>query len=132
MLSHQKVSKYCEEDCKWICQVLKYSGINNKLFKSHCVRIPSTLKAKNIEFISLSQILKKGQWSKELTWQKIYNKEIFSETTTFQSIFALWTADEENTLLETCSEGWENSVLDRRKFYEVKLYITIRSWEPPL
>ena len=86
----------------WICQVLKYAGINTKMFTSHSVRAASTSKAKTLG-ISLSQILKKGQWSKESTWQKFYNKEIFPEATTFQSILALWTEDEESSLLETCA-----------------------------
>ena len=73
---------------RWICQVLKYAGINTKMFTSHSVRAASTSKAKTLG-ISLSQILKKGQWSKESTWQKFYNKEIFPEATTFQSILAL-------------------------------------------
>ena len=48
------------------------------MFTSHSVRAASTSKAKTLG-ISLSQILKKGQWSKESTWQKFYNKEIFPE-----------------------------------------------------
>ena len=87
---------------RWICQVLEYAGINTKMFTSHSVRAASTSKAKTLG-ISLSQILKKGQWSKESTWQKFYNKEIFPEATTFQSILALWTEDEESSLLETCA-----------------------------
>ena len=71
-----------------ICQVLKYAGINTKTFTSHSVRVASTSKAKTLG-ISHNQILKKCQWSKERTWQKFYNKEIFPETTTFQSILAL-------------------------------------------
>ena len=72
----------------WICQILRYACINTKVFTSHSVRAASTSKAKTMA-ISLSQILKKGQWFKELTWQRFYNKEIFPETTTFQSILAL-------------------------------------------
>ena len=58
------------------------------MFMSYSVRAGSTSKAKT-SGVSLSQILKKCQWSKELTWQKLYDKEIFPETTTFQSILAL-------------------------------------------
>ena len=58
------------------------------MFTSYSVRAGSTSKAKTLG-VSLSQILKKGQWSKELKWQKLYNKEIYPETTTFQSILAL-------------------------------------------
>ena len=35
--------------------------------------------------------------------QKFYNKEMFPETTTFQSILALWIENEETPLLETCA-----------------------------
>ena len=73
---------------RWICQVLKHAGINTKMFTSHSVREAPTLKAKTLG-ISLSQILKKGQWSKESTWQTSYNKEVFPETTACQSVLAL-------------------------------------------
>ena len=81
---------------------VKFLNINTKIFTSHSVRAASTSKAKALG-ISLSQILKKSQWSKESTSQKFYNKEIFSDATTFQSKFALWTEDEESSLLETCA-----------------------------
>ena len=55
------------------------------MFKSHSVRAASN---KTLD-ISLGQILKKDLWYKESTWQKFYNKEIISETTTFQSILVL-------------------------------------------
>ena len=74
----------------WICQVFKYAGINTKMFTSH--PWGSTLKAKTLG-VYLSQIFKKGQWSNKSPWQKFYNKEIFPETTTFQSILVLWTED---------------------------------------
>ena len=45
---------------RWIYQVLKYAGINTKMFTSHSVRAVSTWKIKTLG-ISLSQILKKGQ-----------------------------------------------------------------------
>ena len=71
-----------------ICQVLKYAGINTEMFTSRLCRAASTSKAKTLG-ISLSQIVKKGHCSKESTWQKFYNEEIFPETTTFQLILAL-------------------------------------------
>ena len=52
------------------------------MFTSHFVRAASTSKAKTLD-ISLSQILKKGQWPKESIWQKFYNEEIFPEATHF-------------------------------------------------
>ena len=58
------------------------------MLKSHSVRAASTLKAKKLG-ITLAQILKKGLWFKESTQQKFYNKEMFSEATTFQSILVL-------------------------------------------
>ena len=72
---------------RWIFQVLKYAGINTKMFTSHPVRAASTSKAKALG-TSLCQIFTKVQWSKESTWQKFYNKKIFPETTTFQSIMS--------------------------------------------
>ena len=72
------------------------------MFTLKSVRTASTSKTKALG-ISLSQILKKGQLSKELTWQKSYNKEIFSEATTFQSVLVFGTEDEESLHLETCA-----------------------------
>ena len=73
---------------RWFCQVLNYADIDNKMLKSHSVRAASTLKAKKLG-IPLAQILKKSLWFKESTQQKFYNKEMFSEATTFQSILVL-------------------------------------------
>ena len=59
-LSHiepQSLVKTCTLS-RWICQVLKYAGINIKMFTSHSVRAASTSKAKTLG-ISLSQILKR-------------------------------------------------------------------------
>ena len=44
----------------WICEVLKYAGLNTKMFASNSVREASISKAKAL-CISLIQILKKGQ-----------------------------------------------------------------------
>ena len=67
---------------RWISQVFKYAGTNTEMFTSHTVRAASSSKAKT--WLYLSQILKKGQWFIESTWQKFYNKEIFPDTTTFR------------------------------------------------
>ena len=73
----------------WICEVLKYAGVDIKTFKSHSVRSASTSKAKFLG-VSTKQILKRGRWSSKSTWQKFYNKEIVShEETKFESILAL-------------------------------------------
>ena len=37
---------------RWICQVLKYAGINTKIFTSHSVRVTSILKAKTLLYLS--------------------------------------------------------------------------------
>ena len=73
----------------WICEVLKYAGVDIKTFKSHSVRSASTSNAKSLG-VSTKQILKRVRWSSKSTWQKFYNKEIGShEGTKFESILAL-------------------------------------------
>ena len=85
----------------WICEVLKYAGVDIKTFKSHLVRWASTSKAKSL-VVSTKQILKRGIRSSKSTWQKFYNKEIVShEETKLQSILAPWTDDEEIPFLQT-------------------------------
>ena len=37
---------------RWICQVLKYAGINTKMFMSHSVRAASTRKLKHWVYLS--------------------------------------------------------------------------------
>ena len=55
--------------------ILGSEGIDTNLFTAHSTRAASTCKAK-VKGISLEDILKRGNWSNESTWQKHYHKFI--------------------------------------------------------
>ena len=59
----------------WVKITLKAAGIDISKYQAHSCRSASTSKAK-VQGLSLSDILKRGQWSGESTWQKHYNREI--------------------------------------------------------
>jgi len=59
----------------WVKLVLKFSGIDVAKYQAHSCRSASTSKAKALG-LSLNEILQRGQWSNESTWQKYYNKQI--------------------------------------------------------
>ena len=54
---------------RWVNRILGLDGIDISIFKAHSFRAASTSKAK---FMGLSAkiILKRGNWSRESTWQK--------------------------------------------------------------
>ena len=66
----------------WIVNMLGLCGIDTKTFKAHSARSASTSKASSIG-ISLSEIVKRGQWQSDSTFRKFYHKNI-NNTSTFQ------------------------------------------------
>ena len=73
---------------RWLQNVLKRAGVDVEAFKSHSTRSAST-SAAHRQGISIEDILERGQWSNDSTWQKFYNKEIVSATDRFQmSLFS--------------------------------------------
>ena len=68
---------------RWIKDMLKFSEINTDIFKAHSLLSASTSKAKSLGFTT-KDILRKGNWSGESTWQRFYNKEIRSKEQIFQ------------------------------------------------
>ena len=62
---------------RWIVEVLSLSGIDTSVFKAHSTRSTSSSKARLLG-ISTKEILKKGHWSKESTFQKFYFRNIES------------------------------------------------------
>ena len=68
----------------WLKKVLKKSGIKTEMFKAHSFRGASTSKAK-VNGASLEDILKRGSWSNQSTWQKFYRKKIVQESMGFQT-----------------------------------------------
>ena len=62
---------------RWLCSLLKGSGVNSDIFQAHSVRGASTTAAANSN-VPLSEILKMADWSSPSTFQKFYYKPIHS------------------------------------------------------
>ena len=60
----------------WLKETVVYSGVTKILhFGGHSTRSASTSKAELSGF-SVKEVLDRGSWSNESTWQKFYHKEI--------------------------------------------------------
>ena len=59
---------------RWIVNMLGLCGIDTKTFKAHSARSASTSKASSIG-ISLSEIVKRGQWQSDSTFSKILSQK---------------------------------------------------------
>ena len=57
----------------WVKGVLGMARVDISIFKGRSVRAASTYKTK-VMVLSTKDILKRGNWSRELTWQKYYRK----------------------------------------------------------
>ena len=68
---------------RWLKEVLKWAGIDTKTYQAHSVRAAATSKA-FMKGLSVSDIIKRGNWSQESTWQKFYNREVKSVSSKFQ------------------------------------------------
>ena len=68
---------------RWIKEIIELSGINATVFKAHSVRGAASSKACT-KGLSVKDILLKGNWSRESTWQKFYHRDIISPTEGFQ------------------------------------------------
>ena len=68
---------------RWIKEILKETGVDVDVFKGHSTRSASTSKA-CLSGISVDDILSRGSWSNESTWQKFYHKQVFSKEQLFQ------------------------------------------------
>ena len=62
---------------RWIVEVLSLPGIDTEIFKAYSTRSASSSKARLLG-ISTKEILKKGHWSKESTFQKLFFRNIDS------------------------------------------------------
>lgn len=86
LLSH--IKPHCEiKSCtvsRWIKEILTEAGIDTELFKGHSTRSASTSKV-GVSGLSTADILSRGSWTNESTWQRFYNKPITSAHKKFQS-----------------------------------------------
>ena len=58
----------------WTVEVLVLAGTETKAFTAHSTRSTSTFKAKILR-VPTKEILKRGHWSKAITFGKFYHKE---------------------------------------------------------
>ena len=68
---------------RWVKEVLHWSGIDTKIYQAHSVRAASTSKVR-MKGLSVDDVLKRGNWSQESTWQRFYNKDIKSASLKYQ------------------------------------------------
>ena len=68
----------------WLKRVMGKAGIDTTTFKAHSTRGASTSKAE-LNGASMEDILKRGSWSSQSTWQKFYKKNIINEGLRFQN-----------------------------------------------
>ena len=78
---HKAITK--SSTARWIKDVLKGAGIDTQIYQAHSVRAAATSKA-FMKGLSVSDIIKRGNWSKESTWQRFYNRNIRSVSSKFQ------------------------------------------------
>ena len=61
---------------RWLKVTLELSGVTELgSFSGHSTRSASTSKA-DLSGLAVTDILNRGSWSNESTWQKIYHKEV--------------------------------------------------------
>ena len=59
----------------WVKNIMKLAGIDTQRFTAHSMRAASSSKAHS-QGLALQDILSRGNWSQNSTWQKFYHKPI--------------------------------------------------------
>ena len=62
---------------------IERNWVDVDVFKGHFTRLASTSKA-CLSDISVDNILSRGSWSNQSTWQKFYHKQVLSKEQLFQ------------------------------------------------
>ena len=68
---------------RWIIKILRETGVEVDVFKGYSAHSSSTSKA-CLSGISVDDILSRGSWSNESTWQSFYHKQVLSKEQLFQ------------------------------------------------
>ena len=68
---------------RWIIKILRETGVDVDFFKGYSAHSSSTSKA-CLSGISVDDILSRGSWSNESTWQSFYHKQVRSKEQLFQ------------------------------------------------
>ena len=63
----------------WFKEFLRLSGIDTSTLTGHSIRTASASKAKQLE-LSLSETLRRGQWTNKTTFETFYNKPIVNNS----------------------------------------------------
>ena len=69
----------------WLKKALSKAGIDTDTFKGHSTRSASSSKV-GFKGAPMQEILKRGSWSSESTWQKFYCKDIIPDGKLFQEL----------------------------------------------
>ena len=69
---------------RWLKNVLHLAGIDTNTFKGHSTGSASSSRA-GMAGMSVEDIMKRGSWSNESTWQRFYNKPVLSAEEKFQN-----------------------------------------------
>ncbi len=69
---------------RWIKNVMEMAEINTNSYCAHSARSAASSKAKK-QGLSVDDILKRGNWSRESTWQKFYHKPSQNSAKKFQN-----------------------------------------------
>ena len=64
---------------RWLKEFLRLSGIDTSTLTGHSIRTASASKAKQLE-LSLSETLRRGQWTNKTTFETFYNKPIVNNS----------------------------------------------------
>jgi len=71
---------------RWITDILELSGIDTNKFKAHSTRSAASYKAKTFG-VPVKEILKRGHWSNDSTFQRHYVEEVVDNNDLFQPSF---------------------------------------------
>ena len=69
---------------RWIKNILTRANIDTSRYQAHSIRAASSSKAKQ-QGLSVTDILERGNWSRESTWQKYYHKILPNSAKNFQT-----------------------------------------------
>ena len=64
---------------RWLKEFLRLSGIDTSTLTGHSIRTASASKAKQLG-LSLSETLRRGQWTNKTTFETFYNKPIVNNS----------------------------------------------------
>ena len=81
LLSHRNPHKaVCKSSiARWLKQMLHMAGIDTNIFQAHSIRGAASSKA-GVRGLSVPNILARGNWSNESTWQRFYHREVGKTT----------------------------------------------------